>query len=147
MGQPGRGKSSRLKTNTKTMGAVMQHAPQVRQNLFLSLFTGAVLAISSGAYSPALADDFYKGKTVNFVIGNDVGGDYDTQSRLIARFLPQHIPGNPAFVAQNMVGASGLKATNFMYNTAPKDGLTIGMVAENLLQTRGVGFGHERFQR
>ena len=64
--------------------------------------------------------DFYKGKTVNVLIGVGAGGEYDLQARLVARFLGKHIPGNPLVVAQNMTGAGGLKMANYLYDVAPQ---------------------------
>jgi tripartite-type tricarboxylate transporter receptor subunit TctC len=75
--------------------------------------------------STAAADevaDFYKGKTFTLVVGHEVGTGYDVYARTLSRHLGQHIPGNPAVVVQNMVGASGLVAANWLYNIAPKDG-------------------------
>jgi tripartite-type tricarboxylate transporter receptor subunit TctC len=71
-------------------------------------------------------EDFYKGKTVSLVIGYSVGGGYDAYGRLVARHLGKHIPGNPSVVAQNMTGAGSLKAANYVYSVAPKDGSVIG---------------------
>ena len=74
----------------------------------------------------AEADDFYRGKQVSFVVSGGVGGGYDASARLIAQYLPKYIPGAPAVVVQNQPGAGGLGATNWLYNVAPRDGLTIG---------------------
>src|SRR6201990_1518410 len=71
-------------------------------------------------------EDFYKGKTVSLLIGYSVGGGYDTYGRLVARHLGKHIPGNPTIVPQNMSGAGSLKAANYLYSVAPKDGSVIG---------------------
>ena len=76
----------------------------------------------------ALAEDFYKGKQINFVVSSDVGGSYDAFARMLARYMPKYIPGQPSIVVQNMAGAGGLRATNWLYNVAPKDGLSIGMI-------------------
>ena len=73
--------------------------------------------------------DFYRGKTVNVLIGVGVGGEYDIQARLVARHIGKHIPGNPTVVAQNMTGAGGLRMINYLYNVAAKDGTYIGMIA------------------
>jgi tripartite-type tricarboxylate transporter receptor subunit TctC len=86
----------------------------------------AALSIVPGA----AADDFYKGKTVAFIIGSAPGGGYDTYSRLVAAHIGRHLPGNPAVVPQNMPGANSAKAAFHLYNAAPKDGTTIGMVDE-----------------
>src|SRR5690349_23223910 len=80
----------------------------------------------------ALAEDFYKGKQINFVVSSDVGGSYDAFARMLARYMPKYIPGQPSIVVQNMAGAGGLRATNWLYNVAPKDGLSIGMINNTL---------------
>ena len=89
---------------------------------------GAVL-VASVIAQPARAagvEDFYKGKSVSLVIGYSVGGGYDAYGRLVARHLGKYIPGQPNVVAQNMTGAGSLKAANYIYAVAPKDGLVIG---------------------
>jgi tripartite-type tricarboxylate transporter receptor subunit TctC len=88
----------------------------------------AAAALLSGR-QPARADsisDFYSGKTVSLVIGYAPGGGYDVYARTLARHIVRHIPGNPSIVVQNMPGAGSLKAANFLYNIAPKDGTTFG---------------------
>ena len=71
-------------------------------------------------------EDFYKGKTVSLLIGYSVGGGYDAYGRLLARHFGKHLPGNPNVVPQNMSGAGSLKAANYLYSVAPKDGSVIG---------------------
>jgi tripartite-type tricarboxylate transporter receptor subunit TctC len=74
---------------------------------------------------PAQADevaDFYKGKTVTIVVGHQAGTGFDVYARVLQRHLGEHIPGNPAVIVQNMPGASGVIATNWLANIAPKDG-------------------------
>ena len=73
----------------------------------------------------ALAQDFYKDKTLRFIVGQAAGGGYDTYTRLIARHIVKHIPGNPAAVVENMTGAGSLVAANYLYNSSKPDGLTI----------------------
>jgi tripartite-type tricarboxylate transporter receptor subunit TctC len=65
--------------------------------------------------------DFYKGKAVTLITSTGVGGTYDLIARLVARHMPRYIPGNPTMVVQNMPGAGNVLATNYMYNSAPKD--------------------------
>jgi tripartite-type tricarboxylate transporter receptor subunit TctC len=92
---------------------------------------GLVLALLFAAPTVAPADpvaDFYRGKTVNVLIGVGVGGEYDIQARLVARHIGKHIPGHPTVVPQNMTGAGGLKMLNYLYGVAPKDGTNIGMI-------------------
>ena len=94
----------------------------------------AAVAAMVFALTPASAraDDFYKGRQINFIISADVGNSYDTFGRMIARHLPRFIPGKPTVIVQNMPGAGGLRATNWLYNVAPKDGLTISMINNTL---------------
>jgi tripartite-type tricarboxylate transporter receptor subunit TctC len=76
-------------------------------------------------------EDFYKGKTVSLLIGYSVGGGYDAYGRLVARHLGKHIPGNPSVQPQNMTGAGSLKAANYLYEIAPKDGTALGIIVES----------------
>ncbi len=91
----------------------------------------ASLALAAQARADAVAD-FYKGRTVTLIVGYGPGGGYDLFARLMARHLGRHIPGNPAVVVQNMPGAGSLRATNFLYTVAPRDGATIGSFARDM---------------
>ncbi len=73
-------------------------------------------------------DEFWKGRTVTFIIPTAPGGGYDTYSRLIARHIGRLLPGQPNVVAQNMPGAGGIRAANYLFNASPKDGTTIAML-------------------
>jgi tripartite-type tricarboxylate transporter receptor subunit TctC len=75
----------------------------------------------------AQTESFYKGKTVRIIVGFTPGGFYDRWARLLARYMPKYIPGNPEFIVQNMPGAASTIATNHVYNVAKPDGLTVGM--------------------
>ena len=87
---------------------------------------GAILAFWTSASTAAEdAGRFYKGRTVSIVIGHEVGTGFDIYGRVLARHLSRHIPGNPSMVVQNMVGASGIAAANWLYNVAPKDGTVL----------------------
>jgi tripartite-type tricarboxylate transporter receptor subunit TctC len=92
------------------------------------LHCGAVLLIAALSTAPARAADFYAGKTIDFIIGGDVGGGYDIYARAIARHLVRFIPGNPTIVPKNQPGAGSGRAASSLYSVAPKDGLTIGAV-------------------
>ena len=101
----------------------------------------AMLVVVLGATS-AHADtiaDFYRGKTINVYIGVNVGGGYDLEARLLARFMKAHMPGNPTLVAQNMIGAGGIKMANYLYSIAPQDGTAIGMFPNTLVAAQAVG--------
>jgi tripartite-type tricarboxylate transporter receptor subunit TctC len=100
--------------------------------------------------SAARADDFYKGKTIRFIVGYAPGGGYDTYTRAIARHIGKYIPGNPAAVVENMEGAGSLLAANYIFNKADPDGLTVGnfnsgMVTQQALGSRGVRFDARKF--
>lgn len=82
--------------------------------------------------SSALADEFYKGKTVRFIIGYGVGGSYNRYSRMIANHIGNFLPGRPSVVPQNKPGAGSVIATNYLYNIAPKDGTEIGMIGQGI---------------
>jgi tripartite-type tricarboxylate transporter receptor subunit TctC len=69
--------------------------------------------------------DFYKGKVIQLIIATGAGASYDFYGRTVARHMTTHMPGNPAFAAQNMPGASGFRAGNHLYAVAPKDGTVI----------------------
>jgi len=89
---------------------------------------GAILAACTMA-QPAAADeiaDFYKGKTVSIVVGHQSGTGFDIYARVLQRHLGKYIPGNPTVIVQNMVGASGITAANWLANIAPKDGTVMG---------------------
>lgn len=87
-----------------------------------------------GASSPRAADieDFYKGRAMPVIIGFGVGGGYDFFGRLLARHMPKYIPGLPKMIPQNMTGAGSLRAANYLYSVAPKDGSVIGTFARTL---------------
>ncbi len=76
--------------------------------------------------------DFYRGKTIEFLIGAAAAGGYDVVGRLLANHMPRHIPGNPAVVVRNMPGATGLIMTNYLYNVAKHDGTVMGMPTGNV---------------
>jgi len=96
------------------------------------LFAAAL--IIAGLQGAAQAEDFYRGKTVRLVVPSAPGGGYDSYGRTLAQFMAKHIPGEPTVVVQNMPGAGGLTAANWLFNIASKDGLTFGMIQ------RGVPF-------
>src|SRR5262245_39216161 len=83
------------------------------------------LLASIVACGTAPAQDFYKDKTIRFIVGQAAGGGYDTYTRTIAYHIGKHIPGNPATTVENMTGAGSLVAANYLYNNAKPDGLTI----------------------
>ncbi|HEY6256391.1 MAG TPA: tripartite tricarboxylate transporter substrate-binding protein [Xanthobacteraceae bacterium] len=105
----------------------------------------AALAVWLPGADAAADEDFYKGKTVTFIVGTAVGGGYDTYSRLVAAHIGPHLGGRPVVVAQNMPGAAGIRAANYLYSLAPKDGATIGMVDEAIYLNQILGTQELRF--
>lgn len=77
------------------------------------------------------ADDFYKGRTVRAIVGHPVGNDYDVGTRLLTKYLPKYIPGQPTIIVQNMPQAAGVTAANFLYGVAPRDGSVMGTFTRN----------------
>ena len=101
--------------------------------------TLGIAALLAGVWftaTPAVAQpaaDYFKGKTIGINIGYGPGGGYDTYGRVLARHFGRHVPGNPNVVPKNMPGAGALKAANYIYNSAPKDGTELGLVASSTL--------------
>src|SRR5215470_9008213 len=77
--------------------------------------------------SPALAADFYQGKTLTVIVGYAPGGGVDASARAITRHLGRFIPGQPNIVVQNMEGAAGIMAVNYLDRRAAPDGLTLAV--------------------
>jgi len=84
------------------------------------------------AVSPAVAADFYAGRTITLIIGTSAGGGYDLYARVLAKYLGHHIPGNPTIVPQNMTGAGSLRAMLYLADVAPKDGTTIATFSRSM---------------
>lgn len=94
----------------------------------LGLLASVIGVLPTGAAGQT-AEAFYSSKPpMKIIISSSAGGGYDFFGRAVARHLPSHLPGNPQILAQNMPGAGGMVATNFLYNIAPKDGATIGII-------------------
>ena len=101
----------------------------------------AILALGGlVASAPArAADDFYKDKTINIVVGFTPGGGYDAYARQLARFLSDHVPGKPNVIVQNMPGAGSLTAVRALDVTQPKDGTVMaifnpGLIVQSIVQ-------------
>ncbi|MDH3241559.1 MAG: hypothetical protein OEO83_12935 [Alphaproteobacteria bacterium] len=99
----------------------------------------AAIAIASGAPPAAAAMDAFKGKRIMSYSSSRVGGGFDIYNRLLARHIGRHIPETPTIVAGNRLGAGGLVFANWLYNKAPKDGTTMGIVPAYILLERLYG--------
>jgi tripartite-type tricarboxylate transporter receptor subunit TctC len=101
--------------------------------------------------SSAVFAAFYEGKTIRIVVGFSPGGGFDVYARALTRHLPNHIPGNPAIIVQNMPGAGSLIAANHVYRVAAPDGLTIGhfigsLFIAQVLERPGIEFDGRKFE-
>jgi tripartite-type tricarboxylate transporter receptor subunit TctC len=115
----------------------------------LTAMLAGALAWSVGL-AAADAADFYKGKQLTIIVGSSSGGGYDTYGRAISRHIGRFLPGHPTVLVQNMPGAGSVKATNYLYNVAPKDGTVIaavfsGIPAQPLIDPHGVQFDVRKF--
>jgi len=115
-----------------------------RRTSFATVLSAALVGLAATA-SAQTPEQFYAGKTVDFVIGYPPGGSNDTLGRLVARHISKHIPGKPTVVPKNQPGAGSFLAVNTIFNVSPKDGTVIGIGApttplDEKLGTQGVRF-------
>ena len=116
----------------------------------LRLFTSCFVFLAFLFPTTLIAAPYYEGKTITMIVGHSAGGGYDRLSRVLAKHLPKHIPGNPTIIVENMAGASSIIASNHLYNIAKPDGLTIGnfdraLVYGQLLKAEGIKFDIMKF--
>ena len=122
-----------------------------RRALIIALAASATLLSTAHAQPKDAVADFYSGKTIRVLVGFGAGGGYDLYARTLARHMGRYIPGKPTLVVQNMPGAGSLRAVNYLYGVAPKDGTVIatfarGIVLEPLLgRTEGTQFEATKF--
>ena len=117
----------------------------------LALPTIVLVLAPLGGNRVAGAQSFFEGKTVRIIVGLAPGGGFDTYARLIARHIGRHVPGNPAFIVENMTGAGSLIAANHVYKVAKPDGLTIGkfngsLMLGQILGQPGIEFDARKFE-
>jgi tripartite-type tricarboxylate transporter receptor subunit TctC len=112
------------------------------------MVVAAAAAVSLFSYSASADEvaDFYRGKSVTLVVGHEVGTGFDIYARTLQRHLGRHIPGNPTIIVQNMVGASGLNAANWLYNVAPKDGTVMATFVHSVPFEPLMGNSAARFE-
>jgi tripartite-type tricarboxylate transporter receptor subunit TctC len=91
--------------------------------------TFAIAGTWPGCASAQSADEFFRSRReLNLITSSSAGGGYDSYSRMVARYMTRYVPGNPNIIVQNMVGGGGIRAANFLYNVAPKDGTAFGLI-------------------
>jgi tripartite-type tricarboxylate transporter receptor subunit TctC len=105
-----------------------------------------VAATAGFAAAPATGAELYANKTVTALIGYPPGGGYDAYMRLVGRHYGKHLPGNPTIVPKNFPGAGSLRAANFIYNNAPRDGTVIGIFASSTLFSIKLGETKGQFE-
>src|SRR5438270_1760321 len=96
------------------------------------LFATAMIAAAISTARAQPVADFYRGKTIEVLVGAATAGGYDLAARTLANHMGRHIPGNPKLIIKNMPGATGLIGTNYLYNAAKRDGTVIGMPTSNV---------------
>jgi len=116
----------------------------------LRVLTIMVFLAGLGGTSPGFAADsveaFYKGKTMQLLIGFGPGGGYDLYGRAVARHMGRLIPGNPTLVPQNMAGAGSVRAASYLYNAAAKDGTVIGTFSRGIIVDTLLGANQGQFE-
>jgi hypothetical protein len=122
----------------------------ILQRRYIRIAASAVafFLVTLGGARDAAAQDFYKGKTISIILSG--GGTFESWARLLAKYMPKYIPGGPNMIVKSMTGAAGLRAANYMYNLAPKDGTEIAGVHGQvptlpLFNRQGVQYEPTRF--
>jgi tripartite-type tricarboxylate transporter receptor subunit TctC len=106
-----------------------------------------VLALGvNTAFAADSVEQFYKGKTVELIIGYATGGSNDTYARLLSMHMGSHIPGSPSVIVRNMPGAGSFVAVNQVYATSPRDGTVIGLGAPTMALDEKLGTTGVRFK-
>jgi tripartite-type tricarboxylate transporter receptor subunit TctC len=121
------------------------------QHGIATAIAAAVVLPASGAALAQSASDFYSKAEMTIVVGYNPGGTYDLYSRMAARHLGNHLPGKPNIIVKNVPGVGSLKAANYLYEQAPKDGATLGMVSQSValqqvLKHRAVRYDARKFR-
>ena len=123
---------------------------QYRALCHIGTLASAVLLALCVSVSAQTVEEFYRGKQIRVIVGGGEGAGFDIYARLLASFMGKHIPGNPTIIVQNMPGAGGVVAANYVYNIAPKDGTVMGAVNRTTAQAQlmnlpGVQFDARNF--
>jgi tripartite-type tricarboxylate transporter receptor subunit TctC len=135
-------KASTVSAPSHRAGGLLDHLENrqdaVRIRMRKANVLGAMFGVAAAIFLSAVTvraepiEDFYRGKTLRMMIGYGPGGGYDIYGRLVAEFLPRHLPGKPTIVAQNMPGAGSFAAASYIQDVAPRDGTVFGSLAQTL---------------
>jgi tripartite-type tricarboxylate transporter receptor subunit TctC len=112
---------------------LLQCRTPIRLVTLLVSATALATALSAPPACAQSVAEFYAGKTVNIYVGFSPGGSYDFYPRVFARHMGKYVPGHPMIVVQSMPGAGSLRAANYLYNVAPKDGTSLGVVTQTVM--------------
>ncbi len=99
------------------------------KELLASIAAVVAVALMMSTAAAQSAEEFFRARReLNLVVSSAVGGGYDSYSRLIAHHMSKYLPGNPTIVVQNMLGGGGIRAANYIYNVAPRDGTVFALI-------------------
>jgi tripartite-type tricarboxylate transporter receptor subunit TctC len=118
--------------------------------IIFTFFLSLLIVTPHSARAAAADTDFYRNKTIRFIVGFAAGGGFDAYARVISRHMGRHIPGNPSIIVDNMTGAGSRVAANFLFK-APTDGLVVGnfigsLILQQILGDKGIEFDGRRFE-
>lgn len=102
-------------------------------------------ALAASAASAQTPEEFWRAKTIDYIVPTSPGGDYDLRSRLMARHFPRFLPGNPTVVVRNMPGGLGIAAANYLAKAAPRDGSVLHTIFQNMPTLQAVGANGVQF--
>jgi tripartite-type tricarboxylate transporter receptor subunit TctC len=140
---------SDLKQVTSPEDMVLMHHHRYLQRVAMRAGLALVVTLLASPVGADSVEEFYKGKTINLIIGYSVGGGYDLYARHVAKHIVKYIPGRPNIVPQNMTGAGSLRAATYIYSVAPKDGTVFGTFGRTMaitpLLTSGAQFDGTKF--
>jgi len=119
--------------------------------IYTAAAAAVIVSLCAGTAAADAVADFYTNKTVTIVVSAGPGGNHSNYSLLFAPYWKKYMPGHPTFIIQNMGGAGGTKAANYLYNSAPKDGSYIGILLSDTplaarIRTTGVKYDPSKFQ-
>src|SRR6185503_13652515 len=112
----------------------------------VGVLLGAIVLFAPAVCDAQSLEAFYRGKTVTVIIGYPPAGANDLYARAVARHIGKHIPGNPTVVPRNMPGGGSLIAANHIFNVAPKDGTTLGLISPTAPLEERLGASNVRFK-
>ncbi len=90
-----------------------------------SLIVFVAVLFAQTSRTNAQEKPYFKGKTIRVLVSAAAGGGTDSAGRVMARFIPKYLPGNPKIFVQNMPGGGGILGNNYFYKKAKPDGLDL----------------------